>query len=237
MLRLMSLVVQWREIVRDLPEGWADASFRLLVEDEGDCNRAAALLAPLNPGRRGKMLGFHSARRGAGSSPGLVERLLRRLDEERIKGRLELVGAGEAAVEPVLHRETLAGSWDAAVAGLPPDWSDLYAEVELVSTDWLDRAALLMAPVNPALRKPDARAKPARAEGGAASGALGDKPAFRFRVARRFGYGASAEMTRRCLERVDNEPIRGELRILRVLSDTDPVSTQGPVWYVEGRSV
>jgi hypothetical protein len=44
-------------------------------------------------------------------------------------------------------------------------------------------------------------------------------------------------MTRRCLERVDQESIRAELRILRVLSDTDPVHTQGPVWYVEGRSV
>ena len=44
-------------------------------------------------------------------------------------------------------------------------------------------------------------------------------------------------MTHRCLERLDDEGIRGELRILRVLSDTDPVATQGPVWYVEGRSV
>ena len=213
----MSLVVQWREIVRELPEGWADANLRLVVEDEDDCDRAAALLGPLNPGRRGKLLGFHSARRGTATSPGLVERLLRRLDEERIKGTLELVSAGEAAAQPELEHETLTSSWDAALAGLPPDWSDLYAELELVSTDWLDRAALLMAPVNPAR--------------------YGERPGFRFRVARSFGYGASAEMTRRCLERVDDEPIRGELRILRVLSDTDPVSTQGPVWYVEGRSV
>ena len=44
-------------------------------------------------------------------------------------------------------------------------------------------------------------------------------------------------MTRRCLERVDAEELRGELDILRVLSDTHPVATQGPVWYVEGRSV
>jgi hypothetical protein len=45
------------------------------------------------------------------------------------------------------------------------------------------------------------------------------------------------ERVLRCLERVDNEHIRGELRILRVLSNTKPVYTQGPVWYVEGRSV
>jgi hypothetical protein len=217
MLRVVSLVEQWREIVRGLPEDWADARLRLTIEDDGVAARAASLLAPLNPGSRGTVLRFYAARRGAGPSPDLVEPLLARLDKERIAGNLELVGAGEVAPEPAIHRPTLAGSWDAAVAALPPDWSDLYAEVELVSTDWLDRAALLMAPVNPAR--------------------YGGKPGFRFRVARRFGYGASAEMTRRCLERVDQEEIRGELRILRVLSDTDPVHTQGPVWYVEGRSV
>ena len=213
----MSLVGQWTEIVRRLPERWADARLRLTLEDERTAERAASLLGPLNPGRTGTELRFYTARQGAGLSPGLVERLLGRLDEERIRGTLELVGSGEAEPQPVTHRPTLAGSWDAAVAGLPPDWSDLYAEVELVSTDWLDRAALLMAPVNPAR--------------------YGSEPGFRFRAARRFGYGASPEMTRRCLERVDEEGIRGELRILRVLSDTNPVATQGPVWYVEGRSV
>jgi hypothetical protein len=218
MLRPVSLVEQWREIVNGLPEDWADARLRLTIEDERAASRAATLLGPLTPGRRGNVLRLNVARRGTGSSPALVERLLSGLDEERIRGELELVGAGEAEpAPPVTQRLTLAGTWDASVAALPPDWSDLYAEVELVSSDWLDRAALLMAPLNPAR--------------------YGDVPGFRFRVARRFGYGASAGMTRRCLERVDEEHIRGELRILRVLSDTDPVHTQGPVWYVEGRSV
>ena len=87
----------------------------------------------------------------------------------------------------------------------------------VVSTDWLERAALLLAPANPAR--------------------YGGKPAFRFRAARRFGYGVSPEMLRRCLERLDEARIRGELRILRVLSDTELVATQGPVWYIEGRAV
>jgi hypothetical protein len=217
MLRLVSLVKQWREILRDLPEGWEDARLRLTVDDERAAARAAAMLAPLNPGRRGPALRFFAAQGGTAHAPALVERHLARLDEERISGALELVGASEAAPEPVMHRSTLAGTWDEAIAGLPPDWSDLYAEVELVSTDWLDRAALLMAPLNPAR--------------------YGEAPGFRFRVARRFGYGAAPKMTRRCLERVDEEDIRGELRILRVLSDTHPVATQGPVWYLDGRSV
>jgi hypothetical protein len=217
MLRPVSLKEQWREIARELPENWTDARLRVTIEYERATDRAAAVLAPLTPGRRGNTLHFYTARHGAGPAPGLVERLLARLDEERISGALELIGAGESAIEPVTHRATLADTWDASIAALPPDWSDLYAEVELVSTDWLDRAALLMAPINPAR--------------------YGADPGFRFRVARRFGYGAAPEMTRRCLERVDEEDIRGELRILRVLSDTDPVATQGPVWYLDGRSV
>ena len=214
----MSLVDQWREILDGLPEDWPDARLRLTIEDAERAARAAALLGPLTPGRRGNALRFYAARRGAGHSPALVERVLARLDETRILGTLELVGTGEVEpAPPPVQRSTLAGTWDASIAALPPDWSDIYAEVELVSSDWLERAALLMAPVNPAR--------------------YGGVPGFRFRVARLFGYGASPEMTRRCLERVDDEHIRGELRILRVLSDTDPVHTQGPVWYVEGRSV
>ena len=213
----MSLVGDWQELQRSLPEGWGNARLRLTIPDEGDCDRAAALLGPANPGRRGNVIRFFTARRGAGPSSDMIRNLLRRIDAQGITGELELVGVDKAEAEPVIHRETLAATWDAGVGGLPPDWSDLYAEVELVSSDWLERAALLMAPVNPAR--------------------YGGSPGFRFRVARRFGYGASPEMTRRCLERVDQEHIRGELRILRVLSETDPVHTQGPVWYVDGRSV
>jgi hypothetical protein len=44
-------------------------------------------------------------------------------------------------------------------------------------------------------------------------------------------------MARRCFERLDEEGIRGELRVLHALSDTRPVQTQGPVWYLGGRSV
>ena len=218
MLRPVSLVDQWQEILAGLPENWADARLRLTVEGD-DAVRAVANLGPLNPAQRGNMVRFYVTRRGAGASPALVERLLARIDQERIGGTLELVRAGEttepAAVE--LKQATLAATWDAELAALPPDWSDIYAEVELVSSDWLERAALLMAPVNPAR--------------------YGGTPGFRFRVARLFGYGASPDMTRRCLERVDQEQIGGQLRILRVLSDTKPVYTQGPVWYVEGRSV
>jgi hypothetical protein len=97
--------------------------------------------------------------------------------------------------------------------------SDLYAELELASSDYLERAALLLAPANPARWK------------------AGSRPVYRFRIASRFGYGASAKMARRCFERLDEEAIRGRLRVLWALSDTKPVYTQGPVWYVGGSAV
>ena len=87
----------------------------------------------------------------------------------------------------------------------------------LRSSDHLEHAALLVAPVNPT--------RPAT------------RLALQFRVARRFGYGVSAAMARRCLERLDEEGIGGELKVLRVLSDTDAVGTQGPVWRVGGKAV
>jgi hypothetical protein len=220
MLRIVRLVDQWREIQKGLPEDWGRAHLRVTLEDEGDGTRAAAVLAPVNPARRGYFLNFYAARGESTALPELVTRLLQRLDREGIRGRLELVHADRLQREPppaVAAHTTFVEQWDELVAGLPPDWSDLYAEVELTSTDHLERAALLLAPVNPARS--------------------GGKPAFRFRVARRFGYGASPEMTRRCLERLDQEGIRGEVRIVYALSDTKPVATQGPVWYVGGRTV
>jgi hypothetical protein len=213
----VKLVRQWREIERSLPENWGNARFRLTADDEVRARRAATLLAPINPGRRGKTVRFYAARRGAGPSPDTVERLLPRLDEERVGGKLELVGTDEAEATAEISPSSLGETWDAALESLPADWSDIYAEVELVSSDWLERAALLLAPVNPAR--------------------VGGKPVLRFRVARVQGYGASPVMTRRCLERLDQEGIRGELRILRVLSGTEHVATQGPVWYAEGRAV
>ena len=60
---------------------------------------------------------------------------------------------------------------------------------------------------------------------------------LRFRCAATFGYGASPGMVKRCLERCDEKGIRGTVRVVRVLCDTRPVATQGPVWHMGGRTV
>jgi hypothetical protein len=213
----VALLEQWRDLQAQLPERWANARLSLVIEDEADCDRAAFLLGPVNPGRRGKQVRFRAGRGGLGPSANLVGRLLARLDGERVDGRLELLGVDELPEQAPIVRPSLAGAWEAEVARLPPDWSDLYGEVRLTSTDYLERAALLMSPLNPAR--------------------YGGETGFRFRIARAFGYGASSEMVRRCLERLDEEGIRGSFRLVRVLADTYPNATQGPVWYVGGRSV
>ncbi len=100
---------------------------------------------------------------------------------------------------------------------MPSDWSDLLGEVELDSSDYLEPGALNMAPINP--RR------------------IGDTLRLQFRSASRFGYGASPGMVRRCLERCDAAGMTGRVTVLRVLSDTHPVGTQGPVWQIDGRMV
>jgi hypothetical protein len=218
MLPLVRLVDQWKTIEQGLPRDWSDVRLKLTVADAADTERAASLLGPLTPGRSGNAFRLFVARRGAAASPAALERALARLDEERIGGALELVGAGEAATVVAAPSHTsLATAWDQALAVLPPDWTDLYCELELTSSDHLEPAALALSPVNPAR--------------------YGSPLGFRFRVARSFGYGASPEMTRRCLERLDELGIPGALRILHVLSDTKPAQTQGPVWYVGGKAV
>jgi hypothetical protein len=215
----MPLVEQWNDVLQRLDPRWQDARLDLTLDDPAHESRALALLGPAAPGRAGKTVRFFATRgAGAGVGPEAVRRLLKRLDDERISGRLELVASDEAPPSPALARPSLAAEWDAAVGLLPSDWSDLLCELELTSTDHIERGALLVAPLNPVL------------------GGTG-RPGFRFRCAASFGYGASPGMVRRCLQRLDEENIPGEVRIVRALSDTHPVGTQGPVWYIGGKAV
>jgi len=222
MLRLMSLAQQWRELERALPDDWADARLQLFLADDAQLGRALALLGPLGPGRHGQAIRFFVGRRGAGPGPQAVLRLLRLLDAEGIRGALGLLDSARLAPLAPAPSSTvapgsLAEAWDEALEELPEDWSDLYCELELTSSDHLERAALATAPLNPAR--------------------YAGNPGFRFRVARRFGYGASPEMARRCLARLDEAGVPGRLRVLRVLSDTKPAATQGPVWYAGGKVI
>src|SRR5437016_3144297 len=121
MLRPLGLVDDFTRIERALPDDWAEARLQLTVEDEGRCERAAALLGPANPGRRGKTIRLAVARRGGGIPPDAIRRLLRRLDAERIACRLEVVGTATAgpAAEVQRRHAPLRAQWEEALAGLP----------------------------------------------------------------------------------------------------------------------
>ncbi len=219
----MALSERADEILRGLPRGWERARLEVTVEEESDADRASVILAPATPGRSGRTFSLHVA--GATqlglASPEVVRRVLRRLDEEGIRGRIRLADyvarAEDAAAEPAAEPERLAATWDRLLSRFPPDWSDLYMEVELDSTDFVERGALLLAPVNPARY-----------------GAKHDLPfSLReppgLRSLRRDG-PALPRAPRR-------EGITGSVRVLRVLSGTHHVSTQGPVWVEGGRSI
>ena len=196
------------------------------MEEPEDADRASLVLAPATPGRSGSAFtlyvhdgatGLVPDRRGSSSAsslastrPGFAAACASRATSRRPWRRSRQPAAPEAPT-------ALADAWDGLMRRLPADWSDLYAEVELDSTDYLERGALLLAPVNPAR--------------------YGGPSSFRFRSASRKGYGVAPGMARRALERLDGEGLSGRVRVLRVLSDTNPVSTQGPVWRVDGRSV
>jgi hypothetical protein len=215
--------VQWDALVAQLPGDWREVGLRLRVARSGDAARAAALLGSLSPGIAGDELHLRVTSAGE-AGPGVVRRLLARLDEQGIRGTLVLADSTQAAPaaadSPVVAEApvtSLAAAWDELVAGLPHGWSDLMCVVELRSSDELAPAALALAPLNPSRHK----------------GML----AFRFRVARRFGYGAAPAMARRCFERLDEAGISGTLTLLEVLSDTSPVLTQGPTFVVSDRAV
>ena len=219
----MKLVDQWRTTASGLPAEWEDVRLSLRTEQPGDLGRAAQILGPVNAGRVGDSLVFVVTRAAGPHGEQRVERLFRRLDDERTWCLLEVAnvslaeapaggaGAAEQAVTSV------AASWDEALSGLPSDWADLLCELELESSALLDRTALLCAPINPAR--------------------AGSRVAFTFRCSSGSSYGVSRSMARRCFERLDEEGIAGVTRVLRVLSDTDKVYTQGPVWLVGGKTL
>ncbi len=220
----MKLVDQWHALEADLPPGWEDVRLTLTAEHEADLPRAARVLGSINAGRVGNTLVFHVRSRTGPEGKQNVLRVFGRLDRDRIWCQIETSGVEASAASPAgrpvgPERVSLsvAESWDRALSPLPSDWSDLLCELEIESSTLLDRAALLCAPLNPARS--------------------GSRLVFTFRCSGRSGYGVSPTMARRCFERLDNEGIVGSATVLRVLSETDNVDTQGPVWLVGGKTL
>jgi hypothetical protein len=208
------LVERWNRVESGLDPRWTEVTLSLTINDDNARSRAAALLGPAGPGVGSKEIRFTVSTQGTGIGPEAARRLLRRIDQEGIVGRLELVEARGLPPEPEEPARSLASAWQEALAVLPSDWSDLVAEIELDSSADLDRAAVLCAPINPT--------------------SIG-RPGFRFRCASKYGYGASAGVVGRCLARLDEAGITGRVQITRALSDVHPVGTQGATFAVGRR--
>ncbi len=208
----MKLVDQWRKIEARLPHDWQDVRLTVATEQPFDLPRAAAVLGSAGAGRRGDQLVIH-VRRSGPSSPAAVHRLFALLDDDRVWCTLERGDVAEEAPAVTEPAPSAAVSWDRALADLPVDWSELLCRLEISGSDLLPRAALLCAPINPTRDR--------------------DSLGFVFRAGR-VGFGVSAGMARRCLERLDAESIEGSITVLRVLSDTEPVASQGSSWIVAG---
>jgi hypothetical protein len=212
------LVDLWKELGSKLPAGWESAELRLDVADAAQSDTAAQLLGPAQPYRlEAGALRFRAARDGSAPSADGIQRLLARLDQRGIKGTLSLTSSAVAPAPVAVATQTMVGAWQSELAKLPPDWSDALCEIELTSSDDIDRVSLLCTPLN------------ARRDG--------TRAALVFRTAAKFGYGASPSMVHRCLERCDEDGIPGGVTVLRTLSDSRPVATQGPVWLVGGKTV
>ncbi len=210
----MKLVDQWAAIEARLPADWAEVRLTLTTEDPRDLPRAAAILGPLGPGRADGGLSFSVRRAGGASGPQAARRLFARLDQQRVWCLLSRRDISEVPRMEAVRRKGVAESWDDALAQLPGDWTELLCRLEIAGSDLLPRAALLCAPINPTRDK--------------------ESVGFLFRAGR-LGYGVSTVMARRCFERLDEEGIGGAVSVLRVLSDTHPVATQGSSWIVAGR--
>jgi hypothetical protein len=214
----VSLAGQWKALGSELPAGWSRAELRLELRDSAAAGRAASLLGPTQPFKSSPTtLRFAAAADGSTVSADALSRLLARLDEARIGATLTLVDTTVAPARNEREVALLADSWQEALAELPSDWSDLLGEIELLSSDYVERASVLCIQMNP------------RRDG--------NRTALRFRAARKAGYGVSPQMAARCFERCDAEEIRGSVTVLRVLSDTRNVATQGPVWNIAGKTV
>ena len=160
------------------------------IDDEDQASARLRCSAPLNPAGAARRCA--STRRGGRRPPAdAVQRLLAPARRGARRRDARARRAGEAAAGPRTRAAALGGPGTRLSRRCRPTGVTSTARSSSTPATGSTGRALLLAPVNPAR--------------------AGGEPGLRFRVARARGYGASPPMTRRCLERLDEEGIRGEL--------------------------
>ena len=218
----MKLVDQWRAIQEGLPGG--------VVGGPAEADRpSSARPAPGRSGARrdqrrakvGQALAFEVHRAGANSAQKAAH-LFERLDDERTWCQLEVsdVAVADTSAWPRRHRRRevrpVAETWDAALGDAP---------VRLERPPLRDRDLLERPPRPDGAPLRAGQPHPRRLADGVHLPLLGGCGL------RRLGVDGAALL--RAARR--RKRIEGVTRVLRVLSDTDVVATQGPVWLVGGK--
>ena len=221
MLTAVKLVDQWAALERRLPIDWETISLRLSTEQPDEVGEAARVLGPMNVGRVGDQLAVTVRRAGGASGPEAARRLFGRLDQARIWCLLEQdeIGVREPDDRDVGGGHGRRRRSPRRGTRLSPSSPRAGATCSAASSS--HPATCCRGPrcsALPSTRR--ATAMPWRSRSAARAATV---------------YGVSPAMARRCFERLDAEGIEGEVSVLRVVSDTDNVATQGPVWYVGGK--
>ena len=179
MLSLVALVDQWKVIESNLPEGWTGAQLRLTVDDEPERARRDARARGRRPARERR----HVQRRRGG---------------RRVRRRISSRGCSRGWTPSGIRRRR--SSWPVRSRASAPAGGALARRSarRAVGAGTGDSAGGLERPLRRGRARLERlpRARRAAARAGQPGALQGGGSRFRFRVARRFGYGASAEMTR-----------------------------------------
>lgn len=95
-LPAVPLAEAWDRLVAAIPEDWSDLLCLLELRSSDELDPAALAIAPLNPSRHERAIGFRfrvAHRFGYGAAPEMARRCLARLDEAKIPGTLRLLEA------------------------------------------------------------------------------------------------------------------------------------------------
>ena len=115
MLRLLRLVDQFSELERGLADDWSRATPPAHYRQRGPARTRGRAARAGDPRPRGPDAALRRRpQRGPASRPRPSRRLLKRLDDERIEGELELARCSRYRREERRQKPTLREQWDAA---------------------------------------------------------------------------------------------------------------------------
>ena len=191
----MGLAEQWNAIEQGLDPRWSDARLDLAIDDPARRDRAAALLAPAGPGRIGRDDPLRrDARRRRCRTRSAFDACCAGSTRKASPARSRSLGSADAPAQPRRPRGRRS----------PPTGTPRSRCCRPTGATSSASSSSRRPTTSSAARCCSRRSTRSRRAG---------RTGFRFRCAHTFGYGASAGMVRRCLARLDEDGIPGEVRV------------------------